>query len=101
MKDASWSSSLVYSSGCMQDLVCSPVCILSGRSICCAWSERRITSQLIYCVLLCRKQPTKARLAAAAQSKQQLTLVLMKCLPDLLMHFQADAVKVQHNFVCI
>ena len=53
------------------------------------------------CVLLCRKQPTKARLAAAAQSKQQLTLVLMKCLPDLLMRFHTDAVQVQHNVVCI
>lgn len=51
--------------------------------------------------VLCRKQPTKARIAAAAQSKQQLTLVLMKCLPDLLMRFQADAVKVQHSAVCI
>ena len=40
-------------------------------------------------------------MAAAAQGKQQLTLVLMKCLPDLLIRFQADATKVQHSVVCI
>ena len=40
-------------------------------------------------------------MAAAAQSKQQLTLVLMKYLPDLLMRFQADTIKVQMSVVCI
>ena len=83
-------------------------CVL--EQLACVQLRRRATPYLLYLVravdhqaantLLCRKQPTKARMAAAAQSQQQLTLVLMKCLPDLLMRFQADAVKVQHRAIC-
>lgn len=59
-----------------------------------AWSSSNAPRLIVAKDACCRKQGSKARQAAAASHKQDLTLALMKALPDLIQRYQTDALKV-------